>query len=371
MRVEHSTKTDMHQPDVPGVLSYLAASTRAASGSADWLNEHDIAKGVCATLNEHTTGREPKSLILEVIIASIAQQAEEWSAQVLSQKGRSRHGSKVEAKKLDDLVHSGALALKLRGITLTSARKLQPLEQALAQLARMGIDAEELCWSVIAYDAQWHIRLIWHEANKLVRVFPDRTSSDLLGWGWQGLHVALRNFDPHRGFRFSTYACQRVSGAIRDGVRSENPVPKRLLTFHRKVMKAEEQLSAELGRVPSLAEIAGRMGETQEALSILPRLNNPASIEEMTWDESRTLSISDLVDSMDPADMAIAIAQREAIEGAINNLPHADAEVARLLLLEGLSPAEARERTGASPRQLRQRWNRSRETLATALVEWR
>lgn len=368
MRHLHETTSEAHQPDIPRVLMFAALCTKEAINCADWLSAHDLCRHVSAELALQTTGRTPSVSIEQMIVAVMAKRAGDWCFEVLSAAGRTKAGLKSEARKLDAIVNSGEFAERLK--KAGGRTKSMPLNQALGALRKLEIDAEELCWNVIGYEAQWHVRLIWHEANKLVRVFPDRNSADLLGWGWQGLHVALRNFDPQRGFRFSTYACQRISGAIRDGVRSENPVPKRLLTFHRKVIKTEEMLSCELGRAPSMQEIADKMGEDVETLAILPRLNNAASIEEMTWSESKVV-IDDLVESDDPADRAIAAAQRAAIIAAINNLPSSDAEIARLLLLEGLSPAEARERTGVSPRQIRQRWNRSKETLAIALGEWR
>lgn len=368
MRHLHETTSEAHQPDIPRVLMFVALCAKEATNCADWLSAHDLCRHISKELALQTTGRAPSVGIEPMIIAVIAKRAGDWCFEVLSATGRTKTGLKSEARKLDALVNSGEFAENLK--KAGSKTKSMPLNQALTALRKMEVDSEELCWNVIGYDAQWHVRLIWHEANKLVRVFPDRNSSDLLGWGWQGLHVALRNFDPLRGFRFSTYACQRISGAIRDGVRSENPVPKRLLTFHRKVMKTEETLACELGRAPTMQEIADKMGEDVDTLAILPRLNNAASIEELTWSDGKVL-VSELVESSDPADRAIAAAQRAAIIAAINNLPSTDAEIARLLLLEGLSPSEARERTGVSPRQIRQRWNRSKESLAIALGEWR
>src|SRR5208283_2046945 len=41
---------------------------------------------------------------------------------------------------------------------------------------------------------------------------------DLISYGQIGLAEAARDFDPERGFRFSTFAYYRVRGAIYDGV---------------------------------------------------------------------------------------------------------------------------------------------------------
>jgi RNA polymerase sigma factor (sigma-70 family) len=370
MRQQHVATSDARQPDIAGNVTRVIASARKAASVVEWVTEADLVRDVSAEILRLTTGHAPSSDIEEIAVWVIAERAEKWGREVLSHPSRSPLGTKGAARALATLVRSGEFAVSVRD-EQSKSRANKPLEEVVKQAEKRGVDAEHLLWAIIGYEAQRHVRLIWHEANKLTRFYPDRAASDLLGWGWQGLHVGLRNFDPSRGFRFSTYACQRISGAIRDGVRSENPVPKRLLTFQRKVLHAEEQLSAKLGRVPSLAEVASHMGESDEALSILSRLAAAASVEEINGSEGRSSDVRALVDNNDPADTAIAAAQRSAIEDAINSLSPLDAQIARLLLIDGLSPAEARERTGTSPRQLRQRWSRSRDQLAEALAEWR
>lgn len=370
MRQQHVATSDVRQPEISATVARLAASAQAAAAVVEWDSAPVLAALLADKLINVTTGRAPRIDAEELAVATLAEWAGDWGRLVLEAPKRAPHGSKPAARQLAVAVRSGAFA-ELSRAAIANAVTTEPLADCLRRLEKSGIDAEKLCWAVINFEAQRHVRLIWHEANKLTRVFPDRTAADFLGWGWQGLHVALRNFDPELGFRFSTYACQRISGAIRDGVRAENPVPKRLLTFQRKVMAAEEQLATELGRVPRLAEVAAKMNEGDAALKILTRLGAAASIEEMSSNDARSLELSDLVDLTDPADRAIAAAQRAAIETAINDLAADDAEIARLMLFEQLSPAEVRERTGASPRQFRQRWTRGREHLAEALSEWR
>lgn len=370
MRQEHVATSDVRQPEIAATISRLAASAQAAAAVVDWESGGQLAGRVSEALYAATTGRPPRFDAEEFAVATLAQWADEWSRTVLESPSRAPYGSKPAARQLASAVRSGVFAELMRS-AIANAVTTEPLQDCLRRLERSGIDAERLCWVTINFEAQRHVRLIWHEANKLTRVFPDRSAADLLGWGWQGLFVALRNFEPERGFRFSTYACQRISGAIRDGVRAENPIPKRLLTMQRKWMSAEEEMATDLGRVPRLAEVAARMGESDHTLKILSRLAAPASIEEMAASDTRSLELTELIDMNDPADRAIAAAQRTAIEDAIGGLEADDAEIARLMLFEQLSPAEVRERTGVSPRQFRQRWQRGRDHLAEALADWR
>ena len=229
----------------------------------------------------------------------------------------------------------------------------------------------ELGWALITFETHKHVNLIWHQANKLVRSFPDRTSSDLLGWGWLGLRVALRHYNPELGFSFSTYACSRIIGSIRDGVRSENPVPKRLNTFTRKVAAAEASLTQVLGRSPSLEEVSHSIGVELDSLSILPRTAPQASIDELLAGMSeRGTSPAWMVDPNDPADTALKSMTAQAVARAMAQLPADEAQAVQLLVMDGMNPTEARALTGATARQLRQRKERGLAQLRHYLAQW-
>jgi RNA polymerase sigma factor for flagellar operon FliA len=241
------------------------------------------------------------------------------------------------------------------------------LTALISQETLDGIDAERLCWAIINRETWNHINLLWQQANKLAANYPDRTAEDLLGWGWQGLRVALRQFDPDRGFAFSTYACTRIVGYIRDGIRAESPVPKRLATFARKVSHAEDSLTQEFGHAPDIEEVAARLGSDPAALTILTRLAPAASIDELS--ETRRGG-SVLVEQRDPADDALSRTARTAIDDALDRLPEEEADAVRLLVLDGMDSREARQITGATARQLRQRRDRGLLLLRHELADW-
>lgn len=278
-------------------------------------------------------------------------------------------GKLLDAQDLVGWVSSGALRRSLVAAYDSVLDTPGTLDDVIGTIAGAGYDGERLCWAAITFETHSHIRLVWHQANKLARTFPDRRAADLFGWGWQGLRVSLRQYDPQR-CAFSTYACTRISGSIRDGVRSESPIPKRLTTYVRKVAKAEEDLTQELGRAPHLAEVADHLGERLEQLKIMPRLVPSASIEEMSAASGERGDLAWLADDTDPAESAIGTACADAIEAALATLPEDEATAVRLLLYEGVSVPEARAITGATARQLRQRCNRAKEHLARELSDW-
>jgi RNA polymerase sigma factor (sigma-70 family) len=238
-------------------------------------------------------------------------------------------------------------------------------------LYQKNYDASALGMALINRESNNHINLVWHQANKLEKIFPNRASSELLSMGWIGLRIGLRLYNPNLGFSFSTYACTRISGTIRDHVRTETSVPKRLTTFNRKVAAVEESLTASLGRVPTLDELANTLNVDISDLSILTRLQIPASIDEITMNSDfRENQLSQLIDNCDPADKTIFNYRTNAINESIDKLDPVDAKVIRLLIFEGVKPSEVESIIGENSRRIRMRKDRALSSIKEDLLSW-
>lgn len=249
--------------------------------------------------------------------------------------------------------------------------KAGSLDRVIATATREGLDGQRLCWEIINRESLKHVGLINKECNKLARSLPDRAADDLKGYGWVGLRMALRNFDPERGYAFSTYACPKINGAIRDGVRSESHLPKRLTTFVRKVSRVKSTLGQELGRPPTLQEIAGSMDETVDRLRILPRLSPAASIDEMSVStDDRMYEPLCLVSSESPEDDTISSTRAGDIRRAVAALPDGERLAVQTLVLDEVPIGKASDALGVGARVLRQRKNRGLELLEGSLGTW-
>src|SRR6185503_7855878 len=80
--------------------------------------------------------------------------------------------------------------------------------------------------------------------------------ADLVSSGILGLIDALERFDPGQGVKFETFATPRIRGAIYDGLRQLDWVPRSVRSRAREVERAFSELEHTLGRSPSDEELA-------------------------------------------------------------------------------------------------------------------
>jgi len=90
---------------------------------------------------------------------------------------------------------------------------------------------------------------------------------DLVSSGVFGLIDAIDRFDPERGVKFETFAAPRIRGAIYDGLRQLDWVPRSVRSRAREVERAFSRLEHELGRAPTDEELSAslRIGEEELA----------------------------------------------------------------------------------------------------------
>lgn len=90
---------------------------------------------------------------------------------------------------------------------------------------------------------------------------PDHVDGDdLVADGLLGLLDALERFDPAQGNQFQTFAAPRIRGAVIDGLRAADWMPRTARDRMRAVERAEEALAQRLGREPTLEEVSAELG---------------------------------------------------------------------------------------------------------------
>src|SRR5688500_3525954 len=130
-------------------------------------------------------------------------------------------------------------------------REREQLRQKFAQYAESG--DQRLRDELI----EAHLRLAEH----LARRFANRgvPLDDLVQVASLGLVKAVERFDPGRGLEFSTFATPTIVGELKRHFRDKGwsvRVPRRVQELHLRVTKVVDDLSLDLGRSPTVPEIA-------------------------------------------------------------------------------------------------------------------
>ena len=105
-----------------------------------------------------------------------------------------------------------------------------------------------------------YLPIVKYAAERLSARLPDEVDvNDLMSAGIFGLMDALAAYDPERGVKFETYCVPRIRGAILDELRSMDWVPRLVRSRAHKLNGAKQVLEAELGRKPTVKELAKQM----------------------------------------------------------------------------------------------------------------
>lgn len=113
---------------------------------------------------------------------------------------------------------------------------------------------------------------------------PQVEQADLISDGIIGLMDAIDKFQPERGLQFQTYAVRRIRGAIIDGLRRSDWVPRSVRDKFREIDAAQAALERRLGRTPDDAEVAAELSiSVNELRSVYGKISytHVASLDEL------------------------------------------------------------------------------------------
>jgi RNA polymerase sigma factor for flagellar operon FliA len=110
---------------------------------------------------------------------------------------------------------------------------------------------------------QRYVPLVKRVAYHLMARLPASVQfDDIVQNGMLGLLDALDRFEEGFGAQFETYATQRIRGAMLDGLRENDWLPRQLRRELRRIEAMINQLEHTLGRAPAERELADALGMT-------------------------------------------------------------------------------------------------------------
>ncbi len=174
---------------------------------------------------------------------------------------------------------------------------------------------------------------------------------DLVQEGNAGLIRAVDKFEYERGFKFSTYATWWIRQAIQRGLADQSRtirIPVHMVETMGRVARAVRELSTQLGREPTNAEIAAALPDETPAMTaqrveeIRKLGREPVSLQSPVGDEGDA-ELGELIpdeDAVSPLDVVSDRMRREQIDHVLNSLDGREQRVLRLRF--GLDDGHAR-----------------------------
>lgn len=196
-----------------------------------------------------------------------------------------------------------------------------------------------------------YIPLVKYLAHRISIKLPNHVEiDDLVNSGIIGLIDAIEKFDPSRGIKFKTYAEFRIRGAIFDGLRSLDWVPRSVRKQKKMVEQSYAALEQKLGRHATDEELSESLGiDLSELYKILDNLKgvNLGKFVELNNNDSQSSMDGDAAIAFipdrstdDPYHKFQKHELTEILAEAIRNLPDKERYVVSLYYFDELTMKE-------------------------------
>lgn len=212
--------------------------------------------------------------------------------------------------------------------------------------------------------------------KSLARRFASRGQpvEDLIQVGSIGLIKAIDRFDLERGVELSTYATPTILGEIKRYFRDKGwavKVPRALQDLNVRLNRITEQLTVELTRSPTIAELAAAAGvseeEVVEALESGRAYSSVSIYSGGTNDEDESL---ELLDCLGVEEEAYDIfEQRRILAPAMERLDPRERLILHLRFFEGMTQTQVATRIGISQMHVSRLIRKSIDNLRQYMAE--
>lgn len=207
--------------------------------------------------------------------------------------------------------------------------------------------------------------LVKYVAGRVRAGLPSSVEQDdLISDGVMGLMGAIEHFDVDRGLQFQTYAVPRIRGAMVDGLRASDWVPRLVREKMRDINAATALLEHQLQRRPTESEVAAELGISTRELRKRYSESSYATLSSMDSDHP----YADVATPSPEGVMGAPDGLPDGFIDAVRDLPERDQIVMALYYWEGLSLSEIGQVLAVSESRVSQLMTRATLELRRRLV---
>jgi RNA polymerase sigma-B factor len=218
---------------------------------------------------------------------------------------------------------------------------------------------------------EMHVPLVEY----LARRFRNRGEplDDLVQVATIGLIKSVDRFDLERGVEFSTYATPTIVGEIKRHFRDKGwaiRVPRRLQELKLSLTKATSELSQSLGRSPTVAELAGHLGMSEEeVLEGLESANaySAVSLDAPDGGDEDAPAVADTLGIQDEG--LEGVEYRESLKPLLERLPPREKKILLLRFFGNMTQSQIAGELGISQMHVSRLLARTLAQLRRGLLE--
>lgn len=197
-----------------------------------------------------------------------------------------------------------------------------------------------------------NIRLIQIIARKLCADINDY--EDAMQDAYIGLTAAVEAYDKDKGVKFMTYAAYHIKLAIRRGKCTAQHIPEHIQFRAAQIHKAQNELSLQLGRTPTKAEISDKTGLTAEQIKhTLDAVAPVRSIYEPLGEDDLTVADTIQDNNIDFENDIAAADEQQLVHDVVEELPNQEKTIIKLYFFRRLTYKQISIQLGITVGQVR------------------
>jgi RNA polymerase sigma-B factor len=196
---------------------------------------------------------------------------------------------------------------------------------------------------------------------------------DLVQVGSIGLLLAIERFDTGRDVQFTTYAVPTIVGEIQRHFRDRAwalHVPRRMKELSVRLNRVVQQRTAELGRAPTIAELAEATGADEDEVIEALQTSEAYSTRSLSQPLGAGADDDTMQDVLGRADQGFGDVENSVfVEAGLAALDERERRIVELRFFDGLTQSEIAARVGVSQMHVSRLLRRALHTMRGRLEE--